>query len=190
MTGGVRAGLGFERRGQCGYFDAEAEEHFRQDVIGGKAQPTIADLDWRVAVAEMVGRSCQGLRVLRAHFHQLFRGALHAHDPSVVCRQAVAAAQDRSTLEKEPYFLAADERRTQPALAPLLERQLQGVVDLFRWRGARMDDHHIKTGSSAVPSEATWRATTSTAGRKRGPQRFPEPPLSREYRLSASYRTC
>ena len=28
MARGVRAGLGFEGRGQCGYFDAEAKEHF------------------------------------------------------------------------------------------------------------------------------------------------------------------
>jgi len=37
VSRGVRAGLGLERRGQCGYFDAEAEKHFRQDMIGGKA---------------------------------------------------------------------------------------------------------------------------------------------------------
>src|ERR1700682_6728963 len=125
MARGVCAGLGLEGRGHRRYFDAETEEHFRKDMIGGKAKPTIADLNRRVAIAEMVSRSCQGLRVLRAHFHQLFRGALHAHDPSVVRRQAVAAAQDRSALEKEPYLLAADERRAQSALAPVLERQAQ-----------------------------------------------------------------
>ena len=76
----------------------------------------------------MVGRPCQGVRVLRAHLHQLFLGALYPHDSTVFRRETLTAAQDRSAIEKEPYFLAAGESRPQPALASLLERQRQGVV--------------------------------------------------------------
>src|ERR1019366_1362810 len=105
----------------------------------------------------MVSRSCQRLRAACAHLHQIFRGALHAHDSSVVRLEAIAAAQDGSALQKKAYFLAADECRTQAALAALLERQRQGVVGLRQRRCKLAHDHHVKTESIAVPSAAPWR---------------------------------
>ena len=75
-------------------------------VFGRLLSPEHPRDELAAALAASFRSTRQRLRVARAHLHQLFRGALNAHDPSVVRRQAVTAAQDRSTLEKEPYFLA------------------------------------------------------------------------------------
>src|SRR5450631_3621733 len=164
MARGVRAGLGLESGVQRGRLDTEAGEHLRQHMIGGKAKPAVTDLNCRVAVAEMVRRSRQRVGVFRAHLHQLLRGAFHANDSSIIRRETIPASQDRSTLEKKADLLSADERRAQPALAPLLERQGKHVVDLRR-RGNKLANYHhgVKTGSSAAPWAALLPARKSAA---------------------------
>jgi hypothetical protein len=102
MARGVRSRLGLEGRGQDGYFDTEADEHFGQDVIGGKPKPACAHFDGRVAIAQMIGRARERLCILRARLHQGLLGALHAHDSSIVRNEALTAAQDGAAVQKEP----------------------------------------------------------------------------------------
>src|SRR5213075_2758620 len=127
--------LGLEGCGHDGYFDAESGEHFGQDVIGRKAEPANAHLDGRMAIAQMIGRARESLCIPRPRLHQVFLGALNAHDSSIIRNKGLTAAKDGAAVEKEPDFLAADERRAQPALAALLERQHERCVDMLCcWR--------------------------------------------------------
>src|SRR6188768_3190283 len=108
--------LGLEGQGLDAHLQAQAAQHVIEHMIVQETQHAGPNLQRHMAVAQVVGRACQQLRVGAGHHRQQFRRCRHGNDASIIGQQPVAAAQHRAALENEASLLAADQHAAQPAL--------------------------------------------------------------------------
>src|SRR6478736_7958969 len=124
----IGAAFGLEGQGLDAHLQAQAAQHVIEHMVVQETQHAGPHLQRNVAVAQMVGRACQQLRVGAGHHRQQFRRCRHGNDASIIGQQPVAAAQHCAALENEASFLAAVQHAAQPALLP----QLEGQRELLR----------------------------------------------------------
>lgn len=89
----VGAGLGLERRLDCGEMRAKAAQHLFQYAIPPDAQPLAQDLNIGVAVSDMPGEPRKLLRTSRRDLDQRLALAGNQYDGTVVEQEAVAVVQ-------------------------------------------------------------------------------------------------
>src|SRR6478735_4723014 len=124
----IGAALGLEWQGLDAHPQAQAAQHVIEHMVVQETQHADPNLQRHIAVAQMVGRARQQLRVGAGHHRQQFRRCRHGNDTSIIGQQPVAAAQHRAALENEASLLAAVQHAAQPALLP----QLEGQRELLR----------------------------------------------------------
>ena len=89
----VGAGLGLERRLDCGEMRAKAAQHLFQHAIPPDAQPLAHDLNIGVTVADMPGEPRKLPRIGRHDLDQRLALAGNQDDGAVVEHEAVAVVQ-------------------------------------------------------------------------------------------------
>jgi hypothetical protein len=89
------------------------------------------DLEGYVAIAEVIRRAGQKVRIVRPRARDLFRGRLDAKRPRPVLRlQAVALSEHAAAGQHEPHGLSVRQGEPKPSPASLLVAELDGEREL------------------------------------------------------------
>ena len=125
----VGAGLGLERRLDCGEMRAKAAQHLFQYAIPPDAQPLAQDLNIGVAVSDMPGEPGKLLRTSRRDLDQGLALAGNQDDGAVVEHEAVAVVQHGRVRKIE-----------QDLCAPLAAQDHAATMALIRIEHHPVDD--------------------------------------------------
>ena len=125
----VGAGLGLERRLDCGEMRAKAAQHLFQHAIPPDAQPLAQDLNIGVAVSDMPGEPRKLLRTSRRDLDQRLALAGNQDDGAVVEQEAVAVVQHGRVRKIE-----------QDLCAPLAAQDHAATMALIRIEHHPVDD--------------------------------------------------
>jgi len=125
MTAAVRTGFRFEGRQHRRQCCAEAAQHVFQHMIRGKAQKTVADLHWNVAVAEVIGGFGQCGGISADDVDDLLGFSDDFDNATVATQQVITTTQDFTTRQQQPGIFTGNEFAAQPAFLPQVKRQLQ-----------------------------------------------------------------
>jgi hypothetical protein len=125
VTTAICASLGRKRPVRLLDRHAKPPQHIRKHRIIFKLQIPVADLDRRVPVAEVIGRTreCER-RSPRDPQHRL-RGRDNAHESTVFIHQDVTIREHRAARQQHANLFAGVQRGRKPAFATFVERQRQ-----------------------------------------------------------------
>src|SRR5690606_38178385 len=144
MVVAATVGTGFRLEGRLDRFDAGAElfEHRAQHIVVGQAQPTVAELQGNVAVAQVIGGAHQFEGAGAGDLHQLLgrRDNTHYSDMSRVKALSVLY-RALAAFKRQADVLATGAEKAQGGHSARLDVQVQ-LGSMARGSHASIDDQH------------------------------------------------